>query len=58
MRLIERICGAAEFIVTRVGFVRSLYIQGGKKSLSVAIADEFFTFDLIEIREKNLQNSP
>ena len=30
------------------------YIQGGKKSLSIAITDEFYTFDLMEIHVENL----
>ena len=30
------------------------YVQGGKKSLSVAIIDEFYTIDLMEIHVKNL----
>ena len=31
-------------------------VRDGKKSLSVAIIDEFYTIDLLEIDVKNLQN--
>lgn len=34
------------------------HVQGGKKSLSVAIIDKFFyTFDLMEINVKNLSQT-
>ena len=35
-------------------WINQRYVHGGKKSLSVAVVDEFYTFDLMEIRVKNL----
>ena len=35
----------------------NMYVQGGKKSLFVAIIGEFYTFDLMEIRVKNLSQN-
>ena len=38
----------------KIPLIEHLTVQGGKESLSVAVIDESYTFDLMEIHVKNL----